>query len=40
MDCILVTHNRLVASFCDQGDGISGFVKGDEFIDCLKSKLH
>jgi hypothetical protein len=37
--CIQVTDNRLVVSFCEHGDGISGFVKGDEFLDCLKSEL-
>lgn len=40
MDYIQGTHNRLVVSFCEQGDGISGFVKGDEYLDCLKSKLY
>jgi len=38
MDYIQVTDNSLVASFCEHGDGISGFVKGDEFLDRLKSK--
>jgi hypothetical protein len=32
MDHIQVIRNRLVASFCQHGDGISGFVKGDEFL--------
>jgi hypothetical protein len=39
MDYIQVTDNRLVAGFCEHGDGISGFVKGDGFLDRLKSKL-